>query len=64
MPSKSVIHWIFEPATYQMVRIDCPCDLKHSYRCQNEFCTTSKRACNTFIEKQQKNIKTDIKSCQ
>ena len=64
MLSKSVIHWIFEPAQYELVRFDCLCDLKHNYKCQNEFCATSKRACNAFIEKKQKTSRNELKSCE
>jgi hypothetical protein len=64
MPSLSVIHWIFETAKYQLIRIDCPCDLKHNYRCQNEICSTSKRACNVFNEtNHQQEIKSEIQKC-
>jgi hypothetical protein len=60
--SKSVIDWIFKQKNYKSTRIDCPCDTKHNHRCQNDFCTTTKRVCNVFFEKKQEIIKSNIKS--
>jgi len=63
-PSKSFMDFIFKQKEYQLIQIDCPCDLKHNYQCQDEFCTTSKKACNVFIEKRKEKIISSLQTCQ
>ena len=62
------MHWIFEPAEYRLIKVDCVCDLEHSYKCQKDFCSTSKRACDLFNdkfnEKKQNDLKFHMNSCQ
>jgi hypothetical protein len=64
-PTKSLINWLVNKKEYKLNRIDCPCELSHDYQCQNQFCTTSKRACNVFIEEKQKDsTESNVQICQ
>lgn len=62
---KQVIKVNFDMKLKQNVfmKIDCPCDGKHSYECNRHFCTNSNKSCDILNRIESPQVAMEIEKC-